>query len=331
MASPFTASQLPICRRRSSKMGAMRPSWVGPTFTSRLPPRDTVCTRVVQLRQRLGLGEVAGPEAVGGVGAEQRVEPLEERVVQSEAQVAVGAQGVGQRTHQNHSLPKLGTEKTPQWMKTPTLAWSNQPGSGRASRDSQGTRTAAAEAAASLLVTMKVMKHKETVRTPPSPPAMVTSQRLKSTMAALVDCHCHLSAGDFDKGTRTAAAEAAASLLVTMKVMKHKETVRTPPSLPAMAGLLGILAVAEHAGEFDKIIQLSQRLVGGEGDKDRQRQVLVRQAEVAKRLDLPLNVHSRIGRKANHPAKQKLVKQLPLENICLETDSPALGPEKQVI
>lgn len=27
----------------------------------------------------------------------------------------------------------------------------------------------------------------------------------------------------------------------------------------SQAGLLGILAVAEHAGEFDKIIQLSQR------------------------------------------------------------------------
>lgn len=28
--------------------------------------------------------------------------------------------------------------------------------------------------------------------------------------------------------------------------------------------------------------------------------------------------------------QQRLVKQLPLTSICLETDSPALGPEKQV-
>lgn len=194
------------------------------------------------------------------------------------------------------------------------------------------------------------------------------------------------------------------------------------------AGLLALLAVAEHAGEFDKIIALSERFPGfvfpclgvhpvqevspeqhrgaslqdldaalpliqtykdrlvavgevgldftpryvhDESDKDVQRQVLVRQSQIAKELDLPLNVHSRsAGRPTIHLLKeqgvekvllhafdgkpsvamegvkagyffsippsiirseqQKLVKQLPLENICLETDSPALGPEKQV-
>lgn len=39
--------------------------------------------------------------------------------------------------HQNHSLPKLGTENTPQWMKTPNFASSNQAGSGRASNEPQ--------------------------------------------------------------------------------------------------------------------------------------------------------------------------------------------------
>uniref|UniRef100_A0A674BPI6 TatD DNase domain containing 3 n=1 Tax=Salmo trutta TaxID=8032 RepID=A0A674BPI6_SALTR len=212
-------------------------------------------------------------------------------------------------------------------------------------------------------------------------------------MKGFIDCHCHISAGDFDN-----------------------------------AGLLALLAVAEHVGEFEKIIQLSQRFPGfifpclgvhpiqgtapeqqrgallqdldaalpliekykdhlvaigevgldftprfvsGDADKDSQRQVLIRQAEIAKQLDLPLNVHSRsAGRPTIHLLKeqgvekallhafdgkpsvamegvkagyffsippsivrseqQKLVKQLPLESMCLETDSPALGPEKQV-
>uniref|UniRef100_A0A674NK03 TatD DNase domain containing 3 n=1 Tax=Takifugu rubripes TaxID=31033 RepID=A0A674NK03_TAKRU len=212
-------------------------------------------------------------------------------------------------------------------------------------------------------------------------------------MQGYIDCHCHISARDFDK-----------------------------------AGLLALLAVAEHAGEFDRIIDLSQRFPGfifpclgvhpvqevspgqqrgavlqdldaalplieryrdhlvaigevgldftpryvsGDAEKDNQRQVLIRQAQLAKELDLPLNVHSRsAGRPTIHLLKeqgvekallhafdgkpsvamegvkagyyfsippsiirseqQKLVKQLPLENICLETDSPALGPEKQV-
>ncbi|CAK6974084.1 tatD DNase domain containing 3-like isoform X2 [Scomber scombrus] len=223
-------------------------------------------------------------------------------------------------------------------------------------------------------------------------------------MQGYVDCHCHISAGDFDNDIE--------------EVIENSKK----------AGLLALLAVAEHAGEFDKIIELSQRFPGfifpclgvhpvqevspdqqrgatlqdldaavpliekykdhlvavgevgldftpryvkNETDKDSQRQVLIRQSQIAKELDLPLNVHSRsAGRPTIHLLKeqgvekvllhafdgkpsvamegvkagyffsippsiirseqQKLVKQLPLENICLETDSPALGPEKQV-
>lgn len=224
-------------------------------------------------------------------------------------------------------------------------------------------------------------------------------------MSGYIDCHCHISAGDFDKDLD--------------EVIERSKK----------AGVLGILAVAEHSGEFEKIIKLSERFPGlifpclgvhpvqevspekqrgaapedldaalpiiekykdqlvaigevgldftprfvnGDADKDNQRQVLIRQVELAKQLDLPINVHSRsAGRPTIHllkelgverallhafdgkpsvalegvkagyyfsippsiirsEQKQKLVKQLPLENICLETDSPALGPEKQV-
>lgn len=44
---------------------------------------------------------------------------------------------VKRRTHQNHSLPKLGTEKTPQCMKMPNFAWSYHSGSGLESMDFQ--------------------------------------------------------------------------------------------------------------------------------------------------------------------------------------------------
>ncbi|KAE8600526.1 hypothetical protein XENTR_v10013295 [Xenopus tropicalis] len=223
--------------------------------------------------------------------------------------------------------------------------------------------------------------------------------------AVLVDCHCHLSASDFDHDID--------------KVLEESKTI----------GLCALVAVAEHSGEFEKVIQLSRSHVGlvfpclgvhpvqgsatgpqrsatlqdvedalpmieqyrdelvaiGEvgldftpriactdDQKEEQRQVFIRQIELAKRLNLPLNVHSRSagrptisllrdkgaekvllhafdgkpsvameGVKAGYyfsippsiirsEQKQKLVKQLPLENMCLETDSPALGPEKQV-
>ncbi|XP_012589648.1 PREDICTED: putative deoxyribonuclease TATDN3 isoform X1 [Condylura cristata] len=246
--------------------------------------------------------------------------------------------------------------------------------------------------------------------------------------AGLVDCHCHLAAPDFDRDLEDVLEKA------------KKANVRA------------IVVVAEHAGEFEKIMQLAERddglilpclgvhpvqehpsgdqrsvtlkdlegalpiiekykdrlsAVGEVGldfsprfaatdeQKQEQREVFTRQIQLARRLDLPLNVHSRsAGRPTisllkeqvrvagcdsrrglslplrkpvcasrgadrvllhafdGRPAaalegvqagyffsippsvvrsgQQKLVKQLPLTSMCLETDSPALGPEKQV-
>ncbi|XP_066536343.1 tatD DNase domain containing 3-like isoform X2 [Hoplias malabaricus] len=223
-------------------------------------------------------------------------------------------------------------------------------------------------------------------------------------MQGYIDCHCHLSAGDFDDDIEDVILQAK------------------------KAGVVALLAVAEHSGEFEKIMQLSQRfpgfvmaclgvhpvqgqdpenprgsvvqdldaaipliekysdhivaigevgldftprVVNSDEGKESQRQVLIRQAEIAKQLNLPLNVHSRSagrptiqllkeqgvenvllhafdgkpsvameGVRAGYffsippsivrSEQQKLVKQLPLEYMCLETDSPALGPEKRV-
>ncbi|XP_068089043.1 putative deoxyribonuclease TATDN3 isoform X1 [Hyperolius riggenbachi] len=222
---------------------------------------------------------------------------------------------------------------------------------------------------------------------------------------AIVDCHCHLSAAEFNHDIDNVLQEAKA------------------------IGVRALVAVAEHAAEFEKLIQLSRRnpglvfpclgvhpvqtgaskeqrgatlkdledalplielykdeliavgevgldftprIAGTNEQKEEQRQVFIRQIELAKQLGLPLNVHSRSagrptinllkeqgaekvllhafdgkpsvameGVKAGYffsippsivrsEQKQKLVKQLPLESLCLETDSPALGPEKQV-
>ncbi|PWA29658.1 hypothetical protein CCH79_00007945 [Gambusia affinis] len=263
----------------------------------------------------------------------------------------------------------------------PNLTWSNHSGSGLESMDSQVGSYLAPEKSIDMVQT----RRQTTVKAPILKRGLAKRSgrtKKKSLMHGFVDCHCHISAGDFDKDVE--------------EVIENSKK----------AGLLALLAVAEHAGEFTKIIELSQRAFGlqdldaalpviekykdrlvgvgevgldftprfvsGESDKESQKLVLIRQAQVAKELDLPLNVHSRsAGRPTIHllkeqgvdkallhafdgkpsvamegvkagyffsippsiirsEQKQKLVKQLPLENICLETDSPALGPEKQV-
>ncbi|XP_075719425.1 putative deoxyribonuclease tatdn3-A isoform X2 [Rhinoderma darwinii] len=106
-------------------------------------------------------------------------------------------------------------------------------------------------------------------------------------------------------------------------------------------------------------------------EREEQLKVFQIQLDIAKQMDLPVNVHSRsAGRQtiaflkeqgaekvllhnfagrpsvalegvqagyyfsfppavANNDQREKLIRQIPLENICLETDSPALGPDRQ--
>ncbi|XP_047610093.1 putative deoxyribonuclease TATDN3 isoform X3 [Phacochoerus africanus] len=142
----------------------------------------------------------------------------------------------------------------------------------------------------------------------------------------LVDCHCHLSAPDFYHDLDD----------VLEKAKK--------------ASVMALVVVAEHSGEFEKIMQLSERyngfvlpclgihpvqgvssedqrsvtlkdldialpiienykdqllaigevgldfsprIAGTDEQKEEQRQVLIRQVQLARRLNLPLNVHSR--------------------------------------
>lgn len=223
-------------------------------------------------------------------------------------------------------------------------------------------------------------------------------------MTSFIDCHCHIADKDFDHDIDDVLDQAKkAGVLALLAVSESADEfekimdlsrrykgfvlpclgihpVQGPPpeqrsvafqDLETAVPLIEkykdqLLAIGEVGLDF------SPRFASTDSQKEEQRRVLIQQIELAKRFDLPLNVHSRSagrptvnllkeqgaekvllhafdgkpsvameGAKAGYffsippsivrsEQKQKLVKQLPLECICLETDSPALGPEKQV-
>ncbi|KAM4042325.1 putative deoxyribonuclease tatdn3-B isoform 2-T2 [Anomaloglossus baeobatrachus] len=220
----------------------------------------------------------------------------------------------------------------------------------------------------------------------------------------VVDCHCHLSAAEFShdidhvldeakaNGVRAlvAVAEHSAEFEKVMSLSRRYPQLVFPclgvhpvqaanPKQQRSATLQDLNDALPLIEQYkDDLVAIGEvgldftpRIANIDDQKEEQRQVFIRQIQLAKRLGLPLNVHSRSagrptinllkeqgaehvllhafdgkpsvameGVKAGYffsippsiirSEQQKLVKQLPLENICLETDSPALGPEKQI-
>ncbi|GAA6228261.1 putative deoxyribonuclease tatdn3 isoform X1 [Lates japonicus] len=220
-----------------------------------------------------------------------------------------------------------------------------------------------------------------------------------------VDCHCHISAREFEEDLevviqRTREAGVKTLVAVTEEVGEFNRVLQLQHRYPDLvAPCFGIHPLQGGGGPEQRSVKPQdlyaalplfykhkERLVAiGEigldftpwcaltqQDRDDQSTVFIKQLNVAKELDLPVNVHSRsaakvtietlreqgIGRALLHnfagkpsvalegvkagylfsfpPAvcrnqqRDKLIKQLPLEHICLETDSPALGLDKHV-
>ncbi|XP_069054139.1 putative deoxyribonuclease tatdn3 isoform X2 [Lepisosteus oculatus] len=216
---------------------------------------------------------------------------------------------------------------------------------------------------------------------------------ISMAVVGLVDCHCHLSAPEFlETGVK-------AFISVTEEVKEFERVIQLSKSYPALVGpCLGIHPIQKWGSQDQHSVRLEDLepalpffqkyrdeivAVGEIGldytpwyapdaqHHEEQLRVFRKQVQIAKELDLPVNVHSRSaaaitiailkeqgiqhallhnfagkpsvameGVQAGYffsfpPAvcrneqRVKLIKQIPMEHICLETDSPALGLHKE--
>ncbi|XP_075451772.1 putative deoxyribonuclease tatdn3-A isoform X2 [Ascaphus truei] len=220
---------------------------------------------------------------------------------------------------------------------------------------------------------------------------------------AYVDCHCHMTAEEFMQDTEDIIEKSRQEgIRALISVTEHERefeslihlSERYPDFIMPCFGVHPIQSNADGqysvtvkdlepaVSLFDKYkdelvaigeigLDFTPWLAPTSEQRDEQRKVFQLQLDIAKRLDLPVNVHSRsAGRQtiaflkeqgaqkvllhnfAGRPSaalegvqagyyfsfppavtrndqRAKLIKQIPLENICLETDSPSLGPRKQ--
>ncbi|XP_071961946.1 putative deoxyribonuclease TATDN3 [Antedon mediterranea] len=223
-------------------------------------------------------------------------------------------------------------------------------------------------------------------------------------MTGFIDGHCHLSASEFDQDLEEViqrAKEVGVDGIVAVTEFKEdfEKVLALSEEHPGFVfPCLGLHPVQvdkvngqraacleDLEGVCDVITKNANKLVAvGEigldftpwycktkEQRDEQRQVFAQQIQLAKKLDLPVNVHSRsAGRPTvnllkeqgatkvllhafdgkpsvamlgvecgfyfsvppsiiRSDQKQRLVSKIPLENLLLETDAPALGPEKE--
>lgn len=210
---------------------------------------------------------------------------------------------------------------------------------------------------------------------------------------SLVDTHAHLCAPEFAQDlsavlARAQAAGVAAVVAVGETLADAARTLALSERYGMIRPAAGLYPTLLDLGEADAMrgfirrnrqrlaavgeVGLDHWAVKEEGDRERQRVIFEAFIDLARELDLPLNVHSRsAGRQAiglllergaarvqlhafdgrastAQPAvdagyffsippsvvrsrqKQKLVRQLPLACLLVETDSPVLGPEPGV-